>query len=151
MKKCKKNCLIIQLIRFMHPDQATSTIRAFEGVKHLIFVPQQVFMVENIAYIKKEDYLIKPITKYALNKASSEKYFSVFLKKISSDYIKPSLTYGPKLGLYRQISTDASWIDRIKKGKSLLICDDGRARCQFMHVSDEKDFCIFIGQETMFW
>ncbi|OUU25563.1 MAG: hypothetical protein CBB97_09465 [Candidatus Endolissoclinum sp. TMED37] len=138
----------------MHPDQATSTIRAFEGVKHLIFCSSaSVYGREYSLYPKKEDYLIKPITKYALNKASSEKIFlDAFLKKkFPVTILRPSLTYGPKLGLYRQISTDASWIDRIKKGKSLLICDDGSARCQFMHVSDAaKIFVSLLGKKQCF-
>jgi nucleoside-diphosphate-sugar epimerase len=50
--------------------------------------------------------------------------------------IKPSTTYGPRMGLLRQIGGDGSWIDRIRKGKPILVCGDGTALHQFMHVDD---------------
>jgi nucleoside-diphosphate-sugar epimerase len=50
--------------------------------------------------------------------------------------IKPSTTYGPKMGLLRQIAWDFAWIDRIRKGKPILVCGDGKALHQFLHVDD---------------
>ena len=39
-------------------------------------------------------------------------------------------------GLLRQIAWEFSWIDRIRKGKPLLICGDGNALHQHLHVDD---------------
>jgi nucleoside-diphosphate-sugar epimerase len=50
--------------------------------------------------------------------------------------LKPSTTYGPKQGLLRQIAWEFSWIDRIRTGKPLLVCDDGSALHQHLHVDD---------------
>jgi len=135
----------------MNADQASSTIRAFNGVKHLIFCSSaSVYGNEYSTYPKKEDYVLKPSTRYALNKADAESIFIEEYKKskFPITILRPSLTYGAKLGLYRQISTDSSWIDRIRKGKPILICDDGSARCQFMHVDDAAYiFVSLLGRE----
>jgi hypothetical protein len=32
--------------------------------------------------------------------------------------IKPSSTYGPQMGLLRQVAWEFSWIDRVRKGKA---------------------------------
>lgn len=138
----------------MHEDQAASTIRAFKEVKHLIFCSStSVYGVEFTSHPKKEDYLLKPNNKYALNKANSEKKFinAYKIDKFPVTILRPSLTYGPQLGLYRQISTDPSWIDRIRNGKPIIICDDGRARCQFMHVDDAAYiFTSLLGRNECF-
>ncbi len=138
----------------MNSDQASSTIRAFNGVKHLIFCSSaSVYGTEYSSDPKKENYLLKPATSYALNKADAEKKFLDNYKKdkFPVTILRPSLTYGPKLGLYRQISTDSSWINRIQKGKPILICDDGSARCQFMHVDDAaKIFVSLLGKKECF-
>ena len=138
----------------MNAGEASSTIRAFNGVKHLIFCSSaSVYGNEYSFYPKKEDYLLKPITRYALNKAEAEFFFSKAYEKdkFPITILRPSLTYGTKLGLYRQISADSSWIDRIRKGKPVLICDDGGARCQFMHVDDAAYvFISLLGREECF-
>ena len=138
----------------MNAEQASSTIRAFNGVKHLIFCSSaSVYGVEYSSDPKKEDFLLKPVTRYASNKADAEAFFVEAHKKdkFPITILRPSLTYGPKLGMYRQISTDPSWIDRIRKGKPILICDDGSARCQFLHVDDAAYiFVSLLGKEECF-
>ena len=39
-------------------------------------------------------------------------------------------------GAIRQTGWDYSWIDRIRKGKPIVVCDEGQARHQFLHVGD---------------
>jgi nucleoside-diphosphate-sugar epimerase len=63
--------------------------------------------------------------------------------------VKPSTTYGPKQGLLRQIAWEFSWIDRIRKGKALLICDDGSAVHQHLHVDDAAlGFAHIMGRRS---
>ncbi len=38
--------------------------------------------------------------------------------------------------MLRQITTAFGWIDRIRKGKPVLVCGDGNALHQFLHVDD---------------
>ena len=138
----------------MNSKQALSTIRAFKGVKHLIFCSStSVYGTDYSSQPKNEKYPIKPRTKYGLGKAVSEEIFirEYKNKKFPVTILRLSMTYGPQLGLYRQISTDPSWIDRIKKGKPIIICDNGDARCQFMHVKDAANiFVSLLGKKECF-
>ena len=50
--------------------------------------------------------------------------------------------------MLRQICWDFSWIDRTKKGKPVIICGDGFAIHQHLHVDDiAKAFVGVIGKE----
>jgi nucleoside-diphosphate-sugar epimerase len=123
----------------MNEDQASSSIRAFNSVKHFIMCSTvSTYGVKYDWFPTTEDHPLRPITDYARNKTKADDVFidAYKQKRFPVTIIKPSTTYGPKLGLLRQISMDFSWIDRIRKGKPILICDDGSAKHQFMHVDD---------------
>jgi nucleoside-diphosphate-sugar epimerase len=93
-----------------------------------------------------EDCPLKPIASYGQNKAEADAIFiEAFLKnKFPVTIIKPSTTYGSKSGLLRQVGAqDFSWIDRIRKSKPILVCGDGNAIHQFMHVDDAA--LAFVG------
>jgi nucleoside-diphosphate-sugar epimerase len=50
--------------------------------------------------------------------------------------------------MLRQIAWDFSWIDRVKKGKPILICGDGFALHQHLHVDDiAAAFVGVLGKE----
>jgi len=123
----------------MNADQASSSIRAFNNVKHFIMCSTvSTYGINFDSLPITEDHPLRPTTDYGRNKANADDIFIEEYKKngFPVTIIKPSTTFGPKMGLLRQISTDFSWIDRIRKGKPILICDDGSAKCQFMHVDD---------------
>jgi len=123
----------------MNASQASSSIRAFKGVKHFIMCSTvSTYGVNRDFSPVTEDHPIRPTTENGRNKANADDVFRDAHKKngFPVTILKPSTTYGPKMGLLRQISTDFSWIDRIRKNKPILICDDGSAKCQFMHVDD---------------
>jgi len=123
----------------MNADQASSSIRAFNSVKHFIMCSTvSTYGVKYDWFPTTEDHPLRPINDYGRNKANADKVFIEAYKKkgFPITIIKPSTTYGPKMGLLRQISLDFLWIDRIRKGKPILICDDGSAKHQFMHVDD---------------
>ena len=62
--------------------------------------------------------------------------------------IKPSTTYGPRLGALRQVAWEFSWVDRVRKGKPILVCGDGKALHQFLHVDDAAlCFASVLGKE----
>ena len=135
----------------MNAEQASSSIRAFNGVKHFIMCSTiSTYGVEHDTYPITEDHPLRPVTDYGRNKADADEVFIDAYKKngFPVTIIKPSTTYGPKMGLLRQVSADFSWIDRIRKGKPILICDDGSAKCQFMHVDDAAlVFSSLLGKE----
>jgi nucleoside-diphosphate-sugar epimerase len=85
-----------------------------------------------------EDHPLRPTTVYGRHKAQAD---AVFLEAYSRQgfpvtILKPSTTYGPRQGLLRQIAWEFGWIDRIRKGKPLLVCGDGNALHQHLHVDD---------------
>jgi len=50
--------------------------------------------------------------------------------------------------MVRQVCWDFSWIDRTKKGKPILVCGDGNALHQHMHVDDiAQAFVGVLGKE----
>lgn len=62
--------------------------------------------------------------------------------------IKPSTAYGPMQVILRQICWDFPWIDRTKQGKPVIICGDGFALHQHLHVDAvAQAFVGVIGKE----
>lgn len=128
----------IDMICFDAQD-ALSSIRAFRGVGW--FVQTSTTCTYGIEY----DYLPvdethprRPNTAYGQNKvAADDVYLEAYHReRFPIVIIKPSTTYGPVQGMLRQICWDFSWIDRTRKGKPVIVCGDGFAIHQHMHVDD---------------
>ncbi len=128
----------IDMICFNRED-AASSLRAFQDVKH--FVHCSTVCTYGIEYDwlpAAEDHPLRPITGYGRGKVAAD---SLYLEAFYRDgfpvtIIKPSTTYGPRSGMLRQVNTEFGWLDRIRKGKPLLVCGDGNALHQFLHVDD---------------
>ena len=128
----------IDMISF-NAEDAHSSLRAFREVKH--FVQCSTVCTYGITYDwlpATEDHPLRPTTDYGRGKAAAD---NVLLAAWHRDgfpvtIIKPSTTYGPQMGLLRQIAWDFSWIDRVRQGKPILVCGDGNALHQFLHVDD---------------
>ncbi|MCA1595464.1 MAG: NAD-dependent epimerase/dehydratase family protein [Chloroflexi bacterium] len=112
----------IDMICFSRED-AESSVRAFQGVKH--FIQCSTVCTYGIQYDwlpASEDHPLRPITGYGRGKVAAD---AIFMEAFYRDgfpvtIIKPSTTYGPKSG----------------KGKPILVCGDGNALHQFLHVDD---------------
>ena len=128
----------IDMICF-NAEQAQSSLRAFRGVKQ--FIHCSTVCTYGVHYDRlpvPEDHPLRPITDYGRNKvAADEVYLAAYRQEgFPVTIIKPSTTYGPQMGMLRQVAWDFSWIDRVRKGKPILVCDGGRDRHQFLHVDD---------------
>lgn len=140
----------IDMISFTAED-AASSVRAFRGVGW--FVQTSTVCTYGIQY----DYLpvdethpLRPNTEYGRNKVAADHVYleAYHREKFPIVIIKPSTTYGPVQGMLRQICWDFSWIDRVKKGKPVIICGDGFAIHQHLHVDDiAHAFVGVIGKE----
>ena len=128
----------IDMICFTAED-AASSVRAFRGVGW--FVQTSTTCTYGVQY----DYLpvdethpLRPNTEYGRNKvAADDVYLEAYHReRFPVVILKPSTTYGPVQGMLRQICWDFSWIDRVKKGKPILVCGDGFALHQHLHVDD---------------
>lgn len=143
----------IDMMCFTQED-AESDLRAFKGVQH--FIQCSTVCTYGIEYRwmpVSEDHELRPISGYARGKVAADAVFlgAYYADNFPVTIIKPSTTFGPRHNLPRQIALDTSWIDRIRKHKPLLICGDGHALHQYLHVDDAapgfvgvigKDRCI---------
>ena len=146
----KKFDAVIDMMCLSEED-ALSTLRAFPEVGQLIFCSTVCALgIQSDYFPVDETHKLRPVTPYGKGKAAAE---AVFLAEYyRSGYpvtiIRPSVTYGRLPTIVRQIGWDNAWIDRIRKGKPILVAGDGMALCQFLHVDDAAlGFVGVIGKE----
>jgi len=128
----------IDMICFTRED-AESSVRAFRGVGQ--FVQCSTVCTYGVDYDwlpVTEDHPLRPTTDYGRNKVAADAVYleAHYREGFPVTVIKPSTTYGPQMGVLRQVAWDFSWIDRIGKGKPVLVCGAGNALHQFLHVDD---------------
>lgn len=140
----------IDMICF-NAEEAASSVRAFRGVGW--FVQTSTVCTYGIQYDyfpSDETHPLRPITDYGRDKAAADDVYleAYHREKFPAVIIKPSTTYGPVQGMVRQVCWDFQWIDRVKKGKPILVCGDGNALHQHLHVEDIAiAFVGVIGRE----
>lgn len=140
----------IDMICFDRED-AESDLKAFRGVSH--FIHTSTVCTYGIDYDwlpATEDHPLHPITDYARNKVAADDVFlqAWHAERFPITIIKPSTTFGPIQGLLRQIAWDYSWLDRVVNGRPILICGNGMAIHQFLHVDDAAlCFANVLGRE----
>lgn len=128
----------IDMICFTKED-AESSLRAFQGVRHFIHCSTVCTYGIDLDWMPvTEDHPLRPISDYGRNKVAADHvYLEAWHREgFPVTILKPSTTYGPIMGCVRQVAWDFSWIDRIRKGKPVAICGDGRVVHQFLHVED---------------
>jgi nucleoside-diphosphate-sugar epimerase len=132
-------------------EQAASSVRAFHGVRHFIQCSTVcTYGIQSDWLPVTEDHPLRPISDYGKNKVAADNVFmeAFHREKFPVTIIKPSTTYGPKMGMLRQVAWEFSWIDRIRKGKPIVICGDGNTLIQHLHVDDAAPaFAGVLGRE----
>lgn len=138
----------------MNREDALSSVRAFRDAAHFINCSSVATYGREFDWFPTtEDHPLRPWTDsdYAVRKADADAVFEEALRKerFPVTFIRPSITYGHKLGLIRQIGNDLVWIDRIRKGLPIVISGDGQALHQFMHVQDAgRAFALVVGRKN---
>lgn len=128
----------IDMICFNRED-ALSSLRAFRGVKHLVHCSTVCTYGVDYDWLPvTEDHPLRPISDYGRNKVAADNvYLEAFHREgFPVTIIKPSTTFGPTWTLLRQIAWEGSWVDRVRKGKPIVVCGDGLALHQFLYVED---------------
>lgn len=128
----------IDMISF-NQEHAESSMRAFQGVQQ--FIQCSTVCVYGVHYDwlpVSEDHELRPTTGYARGKAEADALLlgAYYSDGFPATIIRPSTTHGPKQGLFRQLGRDFSWIDRVRKGKPIVVCGDGKAAHSYLHVDD---------------
>ncbi|SDH99885.1 NAD-dependent epimerase/dehydratase family protein [Propionivibrio dicarboxylicus] len=134
--------VVIDMICFT-ADDARSTIRAFSGNAGQVIVTSSVAAYKrpyrSVPTIEDQEALWDdPGFPYAFHKAAMER---VLWESIRQDHlpitvIRPSLTYGPgamNIGVLRQ---NYGIVDRIRRGKPLVMFGDGTTPWSFTFVPD---------------
>jgi nucleoside-diphosphate-sugar epimerase len=135
-------------------DDARSALRAFRDVNHLVYCSTVcTYGVQYDWLPVTEDHPLRPITDYGRNKVAADRVFlaAYYEQAFPVTLIKPSTTFGPTWPLLRQIAWEGAWVDRVRKGKPIAICGDGRALHQWMHVDDAAPAFVFsLGRTRCF-
>jgi len=156
MEKLGRLDCVIDMVCFQ-PKEAESTIRAFKNR-----AGQYVFCSTVDVYTKPaKKYPIReeaerrpsPSFPYAYNKAECEKLF--FEAHNRNDFfltiIRPAYTYGEGAGIVHTLGWDTYLIDRIIKGKPLIVHGDGTSFWVACHRDDvAKAFVNAVGNEKAF-
>jgi len=148
---------VIDMISFSRED-AESTVRAFEGrVGHLIVCSSSAVYKRPTRSIPiredAEELFDNPRHDYAFRKAEMERYLGQIheQRNLPVTIIRPSLTYGPggyNIGVLRQ---NYNIIDRIRKGKPLVMFGDGTTPWNFTFAPDlAKGFTDILGNPETF-
>ena len=127
-------------------EDARSTLRAFRGVKHLIYCSTVcTYGVTEDGLPITEGHPPRPTTDYGRNKLEADRVFMAAHDETGFPVtlIKPSTTFGPTWIMLRQIAWEAGWVDRVRKGKPIVVCDDGSARHQWLYVDDAAPAFVF--------
>lgn len=140
----------IDMISFTRED-AASSLRAFRGVGHFIHCSTVcTYGIDSDWMPVTEDHPLRPVSDYGRNKIAADSLLmeAYYREGFPVTIIKPSTTYGPQMGLIRQVAWEFSWIDRVRKGKSIIVCGDGNAIHQFLHVDDAgRAFALMLGRK----
>ena len=130
---------------------AESSIRAFRGVGHFIQCSSVATYGRQLEYLPAtEEYPLNPQNDYGRGKVAADAAFLEAHARIDFPVtiLKPTITFGPKMGVLRQIGLDSIWLDRIAKGKPIIVSGDGSAIHQFMHVDDAgRAFSLVVGNK----
>ena len=132
-------------------EDAACIVRAFRGVKHFLQCSTVWTFSVNYDWLPvTEDQPMRLTIDYGRNKkAADEVYLQAYDDDFPVTIVKPSTTYGPQMGVIRQIARDFSWLDRIRKSKPILVCGDGKAVHQFLHIDDAaKGFFGLLEKEA---
>ena len=140
---------VIDMLCFTRAD-ALSSLRAYRDVPHV--VQCSTVCTYGITYDGlpvTEDHPLRPLTPYGQHKAAADATLLEAYARAGFPVtiLKPSTTYGPMQGMLRQIAWEFSWIDRIRQGKPLVVCGQGDALHQHLHVEDAaRGFAQVLGQ-----
>ena len=134
--------------------QAACSVYAFEGVEHFIVCSSVATYGRRFHTLPvTESWPANPRTDrnldYAIGKYEADRIFLQAYRDTGFPvtFLKPSISYGPKMGLLRQIGMDLRFINRIETGRPIVVAGDGIALHQFMYVDDVGlAFALLLGK-----
>ncbi|HEX2852935.1 MAG TPA: NAD-dependent epimerase/dehydratase family protein [Opitutaceae bacterium] len=131
--------VVIDMICF-RPDEAESVLRAFAGrCGHFIFC-STVCTYGNTQTIVPtlETTPQSPHSTYGRDKLACEQLFlrAHASGKMPVTIIRPSHTYGPGGGIINNLNTDATFLERLRQGRPIIVSGDGHGLWQSAYADD---------------
>jgi len=148
---------VIDMICFK-PDQAASDIRAFAGkCGHFVFC-STVCTYGNTQTIvpTTEATPQRPHSEYGKNKLACEKtfldaYHTGAFAGTGLTILRPSHTYGPGGSIINNLGWGPTFVDRLRKGKPILVSGDGHGLWQSAYSEDVGvGFAAALGRKACF-
>ncbi len=147
---------VIDMISYTSED-AASAIRALQGrIGHFLHVStvmtygppfHGLFQDETAPLNGRND------GGYGANKVAADELLlrAYAEQKFPVTIIKPSFTYGPGHPLWRQVDWRTDWIDRLRKGRPILVAGDGLNFFQFLPAPDAAEaFAGLLGNPNTY-
>ena len=121
------------------PEDAESDLKAFRGVSHFVQCSTVVTYGVELDWLPAtEDHPLRAADAYGVGKNKADAIFmeAWYREGFPVTIIKPSTTIGPQNGPLRQLGFDFSWVERIRRGKPMLVLGNGNQAIQFLDVDD---------------
>lgn len=129
---------VIEMICY-HPEQAVSLLEATRGVtKRLVFCSTVDVYGHPSTYPIVENEPRTPLSDYARNKIACEDYLMAAHERGEVDLtiIRPASTYSNNGPLVHTFGWGTEYIDRLQKGKTIVVHGDGNSIWTSCHADD---------------
>jgi len=131
--------VVIDMVAFT-PEDAESVVRAFRGrAQHVIFCSTVcAYGGPATHYPIREDEPLAPVSTYGSNKGKCEQILlaAAALGEFSITIMRPSQTYGEGGTIVHSMGGSTSYLDRIRKGKPIIVHGDGSCLWAACHIDD---------------
>jgi len=135
-------------------EDAASAVRAFRGVRHYIHCSTVCTYGGPLSELPATEACeLRPIGEYGINKVAADEC----LMQAHADGIlpvtimKPAHTFGPTWSVLRQLDGDETWLDRVKKGKPIIVSGDGNNLWSVCSSDDAgSGFAGAVGRDACF-
>jgi nucleoside-diphosphate-sugar epimerase len=119
-------------------EDAESDVRAFRGVQHFIQTSTCATFGGPRELPTDENSPLLPISDYGRNKVDADKVFMQAHARgdLPVTIFKPHYIWGPGMSICRQISHEPYWIDRMRRGRPLLVTAEGELFMCHCHSDD---------------
>ncbi len=131
--------VVIDMICF-RPDEAESDLRAFAGRCGQFIFCSTVCTYGNTQTVVPtlETTSQAPHSRYGRDKLACEQLFlrAHANQKMAVTIIRPSHTYGPGGGIINNLNTDATFLERLRRGRPIVVSGDGHGLWQSAYSDD---------------
>ena len=131
--------VVIDMVGFA-PGDAESVVRAFKGrIGHFIFCSTVcAYGGPSTHYPIREDQPLAPISGYGSNKGKCEAILLEAGKRgdFAVTIMRPSQTYGEGGTIVHSMGGNTKYLDRIRKGKPIVVHGDGSCLWAACHIDD---------------